>query len=132
MNQWIFLVDGYGQYRELDNDVQRQHAAKKPTDPEYQIVDRSDAIPNSAGIFQPYILRFMNNNTISFYNQRQEESQQTVDDYLRSQMWMVEQRGSSMHIDRANYNEDQVLDAYVLGLQTELNRVNIQRMDIDK
>ncbi|TNV72120.1 hypothetical protein FGO68_gene3857 [Halteria grandinella] len=136
MNQWIFLVDSYGMSPEvmLDHHQHMQSSGMLPRKDEsgFQVLDKTDA--SSGGIFQPSITRFMQSSTWQFYDQRimGQEREPTVEEYVRGSQKPIEQRKSSIQIERNDYDKDQVLETFAIGLQLSLNVLNTERTEIDK
>ncbi|CDW85800.1 n-terminal domain-containing protein [Stylonychia lemnae] len=130
MNQWIFLVDSYGMAfddsRSLVDEYRHRHdsaqISKKAGD--YEVIERSE------GIFQPFIVKFMQNRKTSFYNQINNDKV-TVEDLLNGKKNQIEMRKTSINISPENYSDD-ALETYAIGLQYRLNEFNMERTEIDR
>lgn len=92
---------------------------------DYEVVERADG-----GIFQPFIVKFMQNRKSSFYNQQKKEVV-TVEDLLQGKKNQVEMRKTSINISPENYTED-ALETYAIQLQFTLNELNMERTEIDR
>ena len=50
----------------------------------------------------------------------------------RGSQRQIEQRKSSIQIDRQDYDKENVLETFAIGLQLNLNEINTDRTEIDK
>lgn len=139
MNQWIFLVDAYGMSFDETNHLtgidefrQRQMQHMKDTTQvnkkqgDYEVVDKVEN-----GIFQPFIVKFMQDRRTSFYNQNLYEPPVTVDDLLQGKKNQIEMRKTTINISPENYSQD-ALETYAIQLQYRLNELNMERTEIDR
>jgi len=74
MNQWIFLIDGYGMKPEHNKLPQKQHSSGDIADPKAKsknmsaILQSKGSIDESSEVFKTFIVRFMGKQEYSFYN----------------------------------------------------------------
>lgn len=56
----------------------------------------------------------------------------SVEDYIKRPLRQIEQRKSSIQIDKQDYDKAQVIETFAIGLQVTLTELNIDRTEIDK
>ena len=107
MNQWIFLVDSYGmnfedmrvtEHEERKRQMEENQVRKKMGDNDMVVIEK----PMEGGIFQPFIVKFMQDRVTSFYNQTKTETIE-VEDLLLGKKNQVELRKTSINISPENY-----------------------------
>ena len=103
---------------------------KKAGDHDYLVVEKPD---ESLGIFQPLIVQAMKNSTSTFYDQStMQDKEISVEDYIKRPLRQIEQRRTSIQIDKQDYDKAQVLETFAIGLQVTLTELNVDRTEIDK
>ena len=105
MNQWIFLVDSYGMKLEDDNKAkklgQNQVRSKNGDNGDIVIIDKDEDLRRAGGgngLFQPFIVKFMQDRKTSFYNHITVESP-SVEDLIANKRQQIEPRKSSINFD---------------------------------
>lgn len=102
----------------------------KHGDNDMVIIDRDDIRGGASGLFQPFIVKFMQERKTSFYNHVKVEAP-TVDDLIAGKKNQIELRKSSINVDPQFYNDD-ALETYAIELQYRLNDLNMERTEIDR
>lgn len=75
----------------------------------------------------------MKNSTSTFYDQStMYDKEISVEDYIKRPLRQIEQRRSSIQIDKQDYDKAQVIETFAIGLQVTLTELNIDRTEIDK
>ena len=142
MNQWIFMIDGYGM-RESESLIDQpqlmqmtQTVPKRMGDAgDFQILEKSDSnAPN--GIFQPFISRFMQTKVCTFYDQTGKDDQiqeMAIEDYFNNNDFNFKQ--IELRKSVAPYGsqlDKQPLETFTIKLQKQLTELNTKRTEIDK
>lgn len=135
MKQWIFLVDAIGMRIEMpeDNRIVNQfisNPGKKKSLEDEKAKEDGEKNKEKKGIFQPFIVKYMQNLHATFYNQVHQDKM-SVQDFLRNYKSPFEHRKTSINISPENYNEDALMK-YACNLQFHLNEANLERTEIDR
>ena len=93
---------------------------------DYEVIEKN----NEGGIFQPFIVKFMQNRKTSFYNQPPPEGI-TVEDLIEGKKNQVEMRKTVINIQPEHYDAD-ALETYAIQLQYRLSELNMERTEIDR
>jgi hypothetical protein len=126
------LVDAIGMKFEGDAKIDNQFSAlqlKNKLKDEANL-GKGGAEFDRRGIFQPFIVKFMQDIKSSFYNQTQTENV-TIADLLQNKKSPFEQRKTSINISPENYNKDALMN-YAINLQFHLNESNMEKTEIDR
>lgn len=153
MNQWIFLIDGYGMRREEDNisgfgsSPSRLQESSRPTHKRTTSRTATMAELGVGEVFRTFIVHFMGDVTYSFYNVEQDRHQQSEEEHKALEAaQMSASPGSAMlqghdgsMIDEkvreasdAMQNFQKKLEKQACELQLSINRSNVEGNEFNR
>lgn len=106
MKQWIFLVDAFGMKFEGEKMIEDQFTSSLKKN---KLGNNPNGDNDKKGIFQPFIVKFMQDIQASFYNQTYVENI-SIQELLQNKKSPFEQRKTSINISPENYNKDALMN----------------------